>query len=109
MVKSLEIQDSENIDQFHERIQTPIFNVIAKFRKHPNIKTISHSFANQSFSLHPTGSLQGSILRPLLFHIYDLDVNSAKNTRKVVKRLEEISKPLNELFKDNKTKRRSSN
>ena len=47
--KSLEIPESENIDQRYEQIQTPTLKAIVKFRKHPNIKAINNSFANRSF------------------------------------------------------------
>ena len=49
VLKSLEIPESENIDQLYEQIQTPTLKAIVKFIKHPKIKVINDSFTNRCF------------------------------------------------------------
>ena len=50
VVKSLEILDSENINQFYEWTQTPSLKAIVKFKKRLSIKTVNDSFTNWSFN-----------------------------------------------------------
>ena len=50
VVKSLEIPDSENIDQFYQQTQTPSLKAAVKFKKRQSIKTVNNSFINRSFS-----------------------------------------------------------